>query len=283
MNPTRLPEGIAEYIRYVNAIERLTRDEEREVAEKWSQKHDRASGDRLVCANLRHVVAIARGYQRYQVPLDELIGEGNLGLMQALKKFDPGRGNRFVTYAAYWIRAFILRHIAVSWSLVGGRGSIRTKMFFRLRKERAKLSVALGDEHEVMQRLAATLGASVERTRLISAGLEGGDVSMEMPLGAGSMVFGEVFKFEGVGPEEEFAHQEAQTVVGASLWDAVSKLDPRERFIVERRLMADSAERMSLQEVGHHFGVSRERIRQIEARAKGKLRQKLAGLEQIAA
>jgi RNA polymerase sigma-32 factor len=283
MNPTRIPEGVSRYIRYVNSVERLDRDQERDVANKWVQQRDPESGNRLVSANLRYVVGIAMGYQRYQVPLDELIAEGNLGLMQALKKFDPERGNRFVTYANHWIRACILRYIATSWSMVGGRGSLRTKMFYRLRKERAKLSAALGDEHEVMRQLADMLGVTVEKVRLLSAGLEGGDTSMEAPVGDTPLVFGDRFRCDRESPEEMVGRARWHAMAASHLRGAMGKLDRRERFIVERRLMADKDDMLTLEEIGQHFGISRERVRQIEVRTKYKLRQRLSQLEDVAA
>jgi RNA polymerase sigma-32 factor len=126
---------ISRYIAMVQAFPQLSREEEMDLAKAWSERGDEEAADKLVRAHLRYVVAIALKYRRYGVPLSELIAEGNFGVVHALKKFQPDRGNRFVTYAAYWIRAYVLNYVIRSWSLVGaGSGALRSKMFFRLRR-----------------------------------------------------------------------------------------------------------------------------------------------------
>ena len=128
--------AVSRYITHVRQIPELSREEEAELARAFRDSADQRAAARLALANLRHVVSIAVSYRRYGIPLSELIAEGNFGIVHAIRKYDPERGNRFVTYAAYWIRAYILNHVIHSWSLVGvGSGPLRSKMFFRLRRE----------------------------------------------------------------------------------------------------------------------------------------------------
>jgi len=137
---------VSRYINHVRQIPELSREEEADLARAWRDHQNQPAAARLALANLRHVVSIAISYRRYGIPLAELIAEGNFGIVHAIRKYDPERGNRFVTYAAYWIRAYILNHVIHSWSLVGvGSGPLRSKMFFRLRRERARIAGLVGE------------------------------------------------------------------------------------------------------------------------------------------
>src|SRR6187402_2734452 len=142
-------DDVAFYMAEAKRAPRLEREQEMALALRWKHQGDRAAGDTLARANLRHVVAVAMKYRRYGVPVSELIAEGNFGVVHALGKFDPERGIRFVTYAAHWVRAYILDHVIKSWSMVGGgSGPLRSKMFFKLRRERAMVSNLLGEGDE---------------------------------------------------------------------------------------------------------------------------------------
>jgi len=137
---------IGSYLNRVRSYPVLSREEEFELVTRWIATKDPAARERLLAAHLRYVVAIALRYRRYSVPVEELVSEGNFGLVHALGKFEPGRGTRFVTYAAYWIRAYVLNHVIRSWRLVGvGSGALRSKMFFRLRRERVKIANLVGE------------------------------------------------------------------------------------------------------------------------------------------
>jgi len=219
--------AVSRYITMVQHLPRLTREEELEIATRWRTERDEKAKDALVRAHLRYVVAIALKYRRYGLPLAELIAEGNFGVVHALSKFEPERGNRFVTYAAYWIRAYMLNYIIRSWSLVSaGSGALRSKMFFKLRRERVRITNLVGEGDKADEMLA-----------------------------------------------ERFNMPKAQAVRVA-----LEALDVRERFIVEKRLMADSEDELSLAEIGRRLGVSRERARQLEARAKRKLKNQIGDL-----
>jgi RNA polymerase sigma-32 factor len=268
---------LSQYIARVQTIPPLSREEEHELACRVRDNNDPEAARQLIEANLRYVVAIALSYRRYGVRLADLISEGNVGLMIALKKFDPSRGTRFVTYAAHWIRAYVLDHVIRAWSIVGvGAGPLRSKVFFRLRREKAKILASTSDAIEANERLAERFGTTTDKIALLAHRLEARDVSLDAKVfddGASTVL--DTLPGSGPTQEEEFFVHERSSAVHARVREAVQKLDPRERFIVEVRMMADGPEELSLAEIGRRLGVSRERARQLEARAKQKLRRHL--------
>jgi RNA polymerase sigma-32 factor len=273
-------QAISRYTAQVRSYEPLSREEEVEYARAWHERQDRKAGDKLVRAHMRYVVATAAKYKRYGVPMNELIAEGNFGLVHALRKFDPERGFRFVTYAAYWIRAYILNHIIRSWSLVGsGSGALRSKMFFKLRRERVRLANLVGDREEAEEQLAQQMKVSREQLTGMLRRLEARDVSLDMKVFDDSMTsLVDTLVSEGESQESTLLSGEVAGHLKSTVGQAVDKLDPRERYIVESRLMADSEEKLSLAEIGRNLGVSRERARQLESRAKMKLRSQLVSM-----
>jgi RNA polymerase sigma-32 factor len=268
---------LSQYIARVQTIAPLSREEEHELACRVRDANDPDAARQLIEANLRYVVAIALSYRRYGVRLADLISEGNVGLMIALKKFDPTRGTRFVTYAAHWIRAYVLDHVIRAWSIVGvGAGPLRSKVFFRLRREKARILASTSDAVEANERLAERFGTTTDKIALLAHRLEARDVSLDAKVfDDGSSTVLDTLPGHGPTQEEEFFVHERSTAVHARVREAVQKLDPRERFIVEVRMMADGPEELSLAEIGRRLGVSRERARQLEARAKQKLRRHL--------
>jgi len=271
--------GLARYIRTVRDVPQLSRDEEVELATQWVEHGDGASASRLVNANLRHVVAIALSYRRYGLSLADLVSEGNFGIVHAIKKFDPSRGVRFVTYAAYWIRAYILNFVIRSWSMVGvGAGALRSKVFFRLRRERARIAglVGEGDGQSEGELLAESFGAPAEKVLAMARRLDARDVSLDAKVfGDGQTTLVDTLESQLASQEERFAVSEARVYWGERLRDALNGLDQRERYIVERRMMADEDDELSLTDIGRALGVSRERARQLESRIKRKLRARL--------
>ncbi|HVU01103.1 MAG TPA: RNA polymerase factor sigma-32 [Polyangiaceae bacterium] len=269
--------SMTRYIATVQAYPQLTREEEYELAKAWADRQDEAAADKLVRAHLRYVVAIALKYRRYGVPLSELIAEGNFGVIHALKKFQPERGNRFVTYAAYWIRAYVLNYVIRSWSLVGaGSGALRSKMFFKLRREKVRVQNLVGDGDEADEMLAQRLGLPKEQVQAMLRRLESRDLSLDAKVfddSATSVV--DTLVAPGQDQEQSLANTGLRDKLHGAVREAVKDLDDRERFIVEKRLMADPEEELSLAELGRRLGVSRERARQLEARAKKKLRGRL--------
>ena len=266
------------YIAEAKRAPRLERDQEMALALRW-KTGDRAAGDALARANLRHVVAVAIKYRRYGVPVSELIAEGNFGVVHALGKFEPERGIRFVTYAAHWVRAYILDHVIKSWSMVGGgSGPLRSRLFFKLRRERVRAVNLMGEGEAADQMVAERVGVTPDELRTLVHRLEARDVSLDVKVIDDSPV--RLVDLLPAPDDQErslFEHQ-----VGGSMKSAVARavaeLDPRERYIAEHRLMADPAEEISLAEIGRSLGVSRERARQLEARTKRKLKARIPAL-----
>jgi RNA polymerase sigma-32 factor len=272
--------AVSRYIQRVREMPELTREDEADLARAYRDQGDQRAAARLALANLRHVVSIATSYRRYGLPLADLIAEGNFGVVHAIRKYDPERGNRFVTYAAYWIRAYVLNYVIQSWSLVGvGSGPLRSKMFFRLRRERARIAGLVGEGEAGEKMLAERFGAPAEKVVEMARRLETRDVSLDTKVyddGQRSLV--ETLVAEQNDQEEQYQRAEEGALLRDTLVDAVKQLDPRERYIVETRMMADPEEELSLAEIGRRLGVSRERARQLEARAKRKLRERLEPL-----
>jgi RNA polymerase sigma-32 factor len=269
--------SLSRYIARVQAIPPLTREDEYALACRVRDSGDHAAARELVEANLRYVVAIALSYRRYGVRVGDLISEGNVGLMIALRKFDPDRGTRFVTYAAHWIRAYVLDHVIRAWSIVGvGAGPLRSKVFFRLRREKARIMASTSDLAEVGEKLAERFGTTPEKITLLAHRLEARDVSLDAKVFEdGTTTVLDALPSPGMNQEELFLGHERSHAVHAWVREAVAKLDPRERFIVEVRMMAEGPDELSLAEIGRRLGVSRERARQLEARAKQKIRRHL--------
>lgn len=258
----------------------LSREEELALCTRWAADHDPAVADQLVRAHLRYVVSIALKYRRYGVPLGELIAEGNFGVVHALGKFEPERGLRFVTYAAYWIRAYVLGYIIRSWSLVGGgSGALRSKLFFKLRRERVRVLNLVGEGDEADELLAARLQLPKEQVTDMVRRLEQRDVSLDAKVFDDSgTTLGDTLPASGLNQEQRVMRGEVSELVDSAVREAVSELDERERYIVEKRLMAQGPDELSLAEIGRQLGVSRERARQLEARAKKKLEHRLVAL-----
>ncbi len=265
------------YIQQVRSIPKLSREEEHELALRVAQG-DQAAADKLVEANLRYVIAIALQYRRYGVRLGDLIAEGSVGLVTAVRKFDPHRGTRFVTYAGYWIRAFVLEAVVRSSTMVGaGSGPFRSKLFFRLRRERARLSNLIADPDELTERLAREFDTTKAKMNELLRRLDQREVSLDAPAYNDSdAALVEMLPGKSESQEIILERQRRQSGIQTRLAGALSVLDDRERLIVEKRILSD--ESASLAALGRELGVSRERARQLEARAKRKLAEELKDL-----
>lgn len=265
---------LSRYIKRVRAIPRLSRDEEYAVAVRV-RAGDAGAASELVEANLRYVVAVALQYRRYGIRLADLVAEGSLGLMTAVRKFDPERGTRFVTYAGYWIRAFVLEAVVRSTSLVGaGTGPLRSKLFFRLRRERARVANLTTDTQERIDLMAERFDTTPKRMATMLRRLEARDVSLDQQVfddSGATMV--ETLESNREGQDTLYDRVERQRAIEDRMGDALGVLDRRERYIVEQRILGDDS--LSLAALGRELGVSRERARQLEARAKRKLRVEL--------
>jgi RNA polymerase sigma-32 factor len=263
------------YLATVQGYASVSREEELALIQRWRSKQDESARDALVRSSLRHVVSIARRYQRYGVPLAELISEGNFGVVRALHKFDATRGTLFITYASYWVRACILQHVLKSWSIVGS-GLPRSRLFFKLRRERAKLTSLIGDGAEANVILSARLGISQQRLSALLQRVDQRDCSLDAEVfqeGSLSMV-STLPSSEPNQEQQALASEFGENALDA-VRDALTILDARERYIVEHRLLADREAELSLADIGRGLGISRERARQLEERAKRKLRARI--------
>lgn len=272
--------ALSRYMTMVQRYPKLDREQETMLCTLWREAEDSGAKERLVASHLRYVVAIALKYRRYGLPLSELIAEGNFGIVHALTKFDPERGNRFVTYAAYWIRAYILNYIIRSWSLVGvGSGALRSKMFFKLRRERVRITNLVGEGEQADDLLAERFNMSREQIQGMVRRLEARDVSLDARV-FDDAVTTVVETLAATSDDQEVSFSSNQESFNARevVQVAIKALDHRERYIVEHRLMADLEDELSLAEIGRRLGVSRERARQLESRAKRKLRQRIVEL-----
>jgi RNA polymerase sigma-32 factor len=271
-----------QYLREINRVALLTVEEERRLAREFRDQGDKRAGHRLVEANLRFVVKVAFEYRSYGLRMADLIQEGNIGLMKAVQKFDPDKEIRLISYAVWWIRAYIQNHILKSWSLVKiGTTQAQRKLFFSLARtrheiERVTPGAGLASEGIDVNLVAKKLRVRPSDVVEMSQRMEGRDLSLDAPVADGSSTHLEFTPDDGEPQDEELARVEEDAIVSRRVNDAMSRLDPRERHIVEARIMGDGKE--TLRDLGQHFGFSRERARQLEIRALEKLRRDLQPL-----
>ena len=265
------------YIRYTMQQPLLEREHEVELATKWRDEGDDRAMHELVMAYARIVVSAASRYRYYGLSNGDLIQEGNIGLMQAAKRFDPDRGVRFSTYAAWWIRASIQDHILRNWSIVRtGTTAAHKSLFFKLRRLRARIGEADGGplSHEGRQKIAETIGVTVADVTVMEQRLSGADGSLNAAVSQESESESQDFLADDrPNPEQVVIELHDGEVLSRWLNDALSELSPRERLIImKRRLQDDGA---TLEQLGGVLGVSKERVRQLEHRALKKLKKSL--------
>jgi RNA polymerase sigma-32 factor len=251
------------YLSEVSRYQVLTRDEEREVAEKVHRFKDAGSAQKLVVSNLRLVVKIALEYYNSYLNVLDLIQEGNVGLVHAVKKYNPYKGTRFSTYAAFWIRAYILKHIMDSWSIVKvGTTQGQRKLFYRLNKEKKKLEEA--GIVPAPQTIASCLDVKVAEVEEMEKRLSYPDISLEFPLyDQGDETYGDLMKSDD-NIEEEVAGKEYREILARKVAEFKTTLNNKELFIFNHRTTAE--EPSTLQQIGLRLRISRERVRQIEHR-----------------
>jgi RNA polymerase sigma-32 factor len=266
--------GLSRYLTEIRKFPMLAKDEEFMLAQRWKEHQDPDAAHKLVTSHLRLVAKIAMGYRGYGLPIGEVISEGNVGLMQAVKKFEPDKGFRLATYAMWWIRASIQEYILRSWSLVKmGTTAAQKKLFFNLRKAKAEIS-AFGEgdlRPEQVSHIATKLGVLDEEVVSMNRRLSGPDASLNAPLRSDSESEWQDWLADDtqVSQETAFAESEEKSVRMSLLEEAMAELTDRERHILtERRLKDDPT---TLEELASQYGVSRERVRQIEVRAFEKL------------
>ena len=262
--------GLSRYLEEIRKFPMLEPDEEYMLAKRWQQHEDSEAAHKLVTSHLRLVTRIAMGYRGYGLPIGEVISEGNVGLMQAVKRFDPDKGFRLATYAMWWIRASIQEYILRSWSLVKmGTTAAQKKLFFNLRRMKGQIK-ALEDgdlKPDQVTHIATKLGVPEDDVVSMNRRLAG-DASLNAPVRAADAESGEWQDWlvdETPDQEERLAESEELSRRKSYLANAMSGLNERERRIFEARRLADAP--ATLEDLSAEFGVSRERIRQIEVRA----------------
>jgi RNA polymerase sigma-32 factor len=271
--PIRL-DPLKKYLAEVSKHPVLSREEELEVSMRVYDRKDREAAQKLAISNLKLVVKIALEYYNTYLNILDLIQEGNVGLLHAVKKFNPYKGTRFSTYASFWIRAYILKHIMDSWSLVKiGTTQSQRKLFYRLNKEKQKLE-AIG-VFPAPQLLASTLDVKEEEVEDMQRRLAYGDVSLEAPLSDdGNDTVMDMIKAGG-DVEEIVSDRERSEILSKRVAEFKTTLNDKEVFIFENRIMTDDA--LTLQEIGAKFKISRERVRQIENRVVKKFKERFKG------
>ena len=276
--------GVGDFLAQARRFPLLDPQEEYILAKRWREHGDTAAVHRLVTSHLRLVAKIARSYRGYGLSIAEVISEGNVGLMRAVKRFDPDRGFRLTTYAIWWIRASIQEFILRSWSLVRiGTTGNQKKLFFKLRKAKAKISaleqgdMAPDQVKEIAHRLAVPEHEVIDMNRRL-----GCDVSLNTPIshedGAGE--WQDWLVDQSPSPERVMMESEERDLRRKALRDALEALDPRERRIIAARRLAE--EPVTLERLAQEFDISRERVRQIEIRAFEKMRHRVIHLPGVA-
>ena len=269
--------SLDQYIQRVNRIPLLTEKEESDLARSLRDEGDVEAARKLVLSHLRVVVAIARGYLGYGLPHSDLIQEGNVGLMKAVKRFDPDRGVRLVSFAIHWIKAEIHEYIVKNWQLVKiATTKAQRKLFFNLRSMKPSSSTLQGDE---VLAVAQQLGVKPEEVREMETRLSGADVALEAGPDDDEERFAPIAYLADphAEPSEVIAQRQYAHLQDEGLHSALAKLDERSRAIVQRRWLTEG-EAATLHELAAEYGVSAERIRQIEAKAMQKMRSQLAEL-----
>ncbi|MEZ5899895.1 MAG: RNA polymerase sigma factor RpoH [Hyphomicrobium sp.] len=261
--------GLSKYLEEIRKFPMLEPGEEYMLAKRWQEHADADAAEKLVTSHLRLVARIAMGYRGYGLPIGEVISEGNVGLMQAVKRFEPDKGFRLATYAMWWIRASIQEYILRSWSLVKmGTTAAQKKLFFNLRRAKSQLqALEEGDlKPEHVKKIATKLGVSEDDVVSMNRRL-GGDASLNAPVRADAEAgeWQDWLVDDAPSQEDRLVESEELSRRKSYLKNAMSVLNDRERQIFEaRRLREDPA---TLEDLSSEFGVSRERIRQIEVRA----------------
>lgn len=272
--------GINKYLQEIRKFPMLEPEEEYMLGKAWREHGDTDAAQRLITSHLRLVAKIAMGYRGYGLPTNEIISEGNVGLMQAVKRFEPEKGFRLSTYAMWWIRAAIQEYVLRSWSLVKmGTTAAQKKLFFNLRKIKGQIeAIEEGDLHpENVTKIATRLNVSEEEVVSMNRRLAAHDHSLNAPLKADSE--GEWQDFlvdEETDQETLLANQEELSDRRGMLSAAMDKLNEREKHIFTERKLND--EPSTLEELSQHYGISRERVRQIEVRAFEKVQKSVRGM-----
>jgi len=265
--------NIDKYVAELRKHPVLSREEEHALALRFHDDGDVAAAHKLVVSNLRFVVKVAHEFRGYHMKLLDLIQEGNIGLMMAVKKFDPHRGYRLISYAVWWIRAYMKAFVMRTWSSVKlGTTQASRKLFFKLRSTKAELADATGEE-PTNEALAHELGVDISDVEEMEQRMAARDFSLDAELNDSRLSRVDMMASDGDDQEQQLGDAEERRIAERSVSTALKTLSDRERYIVEQRFLTE--EPKTLNELGEEFGVSRERVRQLESRAMKKLRSAL--------
>ncbi|NWG70809.1 MAG: RNA polymerase sigma factor RpoH [Parvularculaceae bacterium] len=285
--PALTPEGsLSRYLAEIRKFPMLDKDEEYMLAKRFAEHQDPDAAQRLITSHLRLVAKIAMGYRGYGLPIGEVISEGNVGLMQAVKRFDPDKGFRLATYAMWWIRAAIQEYILRSWSLVKiGTTAAQKKLFFNLRKMKSKIdAIEDGDlKPEQVEHIAKKLGVTQDDVVSMNRRLSGQETSLNAPMrndGDGGEWQDWLVDENAVNAESKLANEDEYELRMNLLQQALATLNEREQHIITERRLKDNP--ATLEELSQEYGVSRERVRQIEVRAFEKLQKAMKRMERDA-
>ena len=266
-------QGLSRYLSEIRKFPMLAKDEEFMLAKRWQESEDSQAAEKMVTSHLRLVAKIAMGYRGYGLPMAEVISEGNVGLMQSVKKFDPDKGFRLATYAMWWIRASIQEYILRSWSLVKlGTTAAQKKLFFNLRRMKGEIKALDSGQlrPEQVTHIATQLNVPEKDVISMNGRMSGSDASLNAPMGAeGDMEWMDWLEDEDSNQAQEFADNQEFDARMELLQEAMADLSEREQHILQERRLTD--EPKTLEQLSEVYNVSRERIRQIEVRAFEKL------------
>lgn len=273
---------LSELDRYMLQIRKypvLTREEEERLAIKWRDEKDTQAAHLLVTSNLRFVVKIANEYRGYGARILDLVQEGSIGLMQAVKRYDPNKGYRLISYAVFWIRSFIHNYLMATTRIFKiGSSRAHRKLFFKLRSFKAMLgSKGTTDSQDVLQAASKEFGLSVEDIAEVDAHLSGTDSSLDAPVQQTGNALVEVLPSQAQTAEDMMSQLETESEMGATINTALERLDERERVIIKERYMLDQP--TQLKQLGLKLGVSKQRVAQIEKRALSKMKEIFAELQ----
>ncbi len=281
--PAPTPEGgLNRYMQEIRKFPLLEPEEEYMLAKRWVEEQDTEAAHKMVTSHLRLAAKIAMGYRGYGLPQAEVISEANVGLMQAVKRFDPEKGFRLATYAMWWIRASIQEYILRSWSLVKlGTTSGQKKLFFNLRKAKNKIgALEDGDLHpDNVAKIATDLGVTEDEVISMNRRMSGGDASLNATVGSegeGTMQWQDWLEDEDADQASDYEARNELEARRELLAEAMSVLNDREKDILTQRRLSEKT--VTLEDLSEEYGVSRERIRQIEVRAFEKLQKKMRDL-----
>ncbi|MBP1728958.1 MAG: polymerase, sigma 32 subunit, RpoH [Deltaproteobacteria bacterium] len=273
MNLPVVADSLTLYLAEIRKFPLLDAEEEKSLAVRFYEEQDLAVAHRLITSNLRFVVKICAEYRAYGMKMLDLIQEGNIGLMMAVRKFDPYKGIRLISYAVWWIRAYIQNFIISNWSLLKiGTTQAQRKLFFKLKQAKSAIRSMLG--HDDIQEAALTLDVKESEAIEMEQRLRG-DYSLDAEIEAGEgLTMLDSLPDERQNQEELLGEHQEAAILQREVGKALEKLNEKERYIIEQRVAADDPR--TLQEIAEHFSISRERVRQIEEGARKKLKNLLA-------